>query len=264
MNTNKKDIGLRIKNIRLNKGINLREFGEEIAKITGENKISDSIVSRWEKGVSVPSPKRIKAISNYGNVTTNYLMFGNEISYMDIKSNIKTEEMEENIKENIRHFLIHYLFYSVYNSNNEKTSELLGLFLSKENITIEKILDKMYSLISNDNYTFYQDAVFVLLNEKFEKLNIQIYLTEFIYNLLIQLSFEYPDIYFENLLLQFDEIKKKIKEVSMKREIYKDYETHEKLAEFINTEEYMNTLKSIDELKGNLNKNNIINKSFNK
>lgn len=259
MNDNKQEIGLRIKNIRLNNSKNLREFGEEISKLSNEKKyISDSIVSRWEKGVSIPNAKRLKAIANYGNVTTNFLLYGSDVSYVDIEKNIKTKEMEKDIKENIAHFLRHYLYFSIYNSKNEKTGILLNLFLDKEEIAFENILDKMYSLISNDNYSFYLDGVFLLLNEKFEQLHVQIYLTEFIYKLLIQISFDFPDIYFENLLLQFDDMQNNIKEISTKREVYKNDKTIEKLAEFINNEEYIKILNKLDEIKNELRNDKII------
>ncbi|HDA7079079.1 TPA: helix-turn-helix transcriptional regulator, partial [Staphylococcus aureus] len=113
----KTDIGLRIKSIRLAKGLNLREFGEEISKLTKEKKyISDSIVSRWEKGVSIPNAKRLKAIAEYGNVSINFLLYGNEISYEDIYQNIKSVNMKNNIQDKLIDFIVNYMPSSEQNT----------------------------------------------------------------------------------------------------------------------------------------------------
>lgn len=61
-------LGEKIKNHRLNKGMNLREFGEYI------DNTSDSIVSRWEKNLSVPKAKRLKLIADDMNITVTELL----------------------------------------------------------------------------------------------------------------------------------------------------------------------------------------------
>lgn len=61
-------LGRKIKNQRLNKGMNLREFGEYI------DNTSDSIVSRWEKNRSVPKAKRLKLIADDMNITVTELL----------------------------------------------------------------------------------------------------------------------------------------------------------------------------------------------
>ncbi|HHP6032986.1 TPA: helix-turn-helix domain-containing protein [Streptococcus pyogenes] len=61
-------LGEKIKNHRLNKGMNLREFGEYI------DNTSDSIVSRWEKNRSVPKAKRLKLIADDMNITVTELL----------------------------------------------------------------------------------------------------------------------------------------------------------------------------------------------
>lgn len=94
---NKIDVGIRIKNIRLSKGLNLREFGEEIAKITKENNISDSIVSRWEKGISIPNPNRIKAIAEYGNTSVKELLYGDFLKKLE---NIANDQIKYIINDN--------------------------------------------------------------------------------------------------------------------------------------------------------------------
>ena len=61
-------LGEKIKNHRLNKEMNLREFGEYI------DNTSDSIVSRWEKNRSVPKAKRLKLIADDMNITVTELL----------------------------------------------------------------------------------------------------------------------------------------------------------------------------------------------
>ncbi|CAC8015244.1 helix-turn-helix domain-containing protein [Staphylococcus aureus] len=61
-------LGTKIKNHRLNKGMNMREYGEFI------DNTSDSIVSRWERNVSIPNPKRLKLIADDMDVTVTELL----------------------------------------------------------------------------------------------------------------------------------------------------------------------------------------------
>lgn len=61
-------LGQRIKEHRQNKGLSMREFGELI------DNASDSIVSRWERNVSVPNAKRLKLIADDMNITVTELL----------------------------------------------------------------------------------------------------------------------------------------------------------------------------------------------
>ncbi len=61
------NIGQRIKQFRLNQGMTQEQFG----KLFGAGK---GLVSRWENELSVPSPKRMKAIANYMGTTPEVLM----------------------------------------------------------------------------------------------------------------------------------------------------------------------------------------------
>ncbi|MBM6506793.1 helix-turn-helix domain-containing protein [Staphylococcus pasteuri] len=64
-------LGNRIKQHRQNKGMNMREFGEYI------DNTSDSIVSRWERNVSIPNSKRLKLIADDMNTTVSELLGSN-------------------------------------------------------------------------------------------------------------------------------------------------------------------------------------------
>ncbi|MBB6452006.1 transcriptional regulator with XRE-family HTH domain [Salirhabdus euzebyi] len=70
MEYDKRCVATRIKMIRKEKGLTLEEFGK-IADGAGK-----SNVSRWERGLALPSNKRLKIISELGGITVNALLFG--------------------------------------------------------------------------------------------------------------------------------------------------------------------------------------------
>lgn len=65
----KKAVGLRIKSIRQEKGMTLEEFG----KLFGAGK---GLVSRWENGLSIPNPERLKSIAKIGDISVSQLLHG--------------------------------------------------------------------------------------------------------------------------------------------------------------------------------------------
>lgn len=64
-------VGQKIKDIRLSKGMTLEEFGALF-------NTSASIVYRWEIGLSLPNPKRLKAIADFAKIPTLELTGGIE------------------------------------------------------------------------------------------------------------------------------------------------------------------------------------------
>ena len=82
-----KIIGKRIYLIRKSLGLTMKEFGERM----GNPVASNSIVSRWEKGVSVPNNKRLKRIAELGEMTVENLL--------SMQSNRTVEETIYEIKE---------------------------------------------------------------------------------------------------------------------------------------------------------------------
>lgn len=94
---NKKNVGSRIKQIRLNKGYTLEAFG----KLFGAKKGN---VQQWEKGISLPNKERIKDICKVADITVNELLYGS---------------IEEFLEMNLEGFLEnseypHYDFYKEY------------------------------------------------------------------------------------------------------------------------------------------------------
>ena len=69
---NKKAVGARIKQIRMNKGYTLEQFGKDPA-INAER----SNVSKWERGATLPNRSRLEVIAKKGNMTVNELLYGN-------------------------------------------------------------------------------------------------------------------------------------------------------------------------------------------
>jgi len=94
MQRNAKEIGYSIKLIRKQLGLTMEEFGYLF-----DPPASQSIVSRWEKGVSVPNNQRMKRISELGNVTVADLIFDNKVLipkavYDILKVNIPRKEYD--------------------------------------------------------------------------------------------------------------------------------------------------------------------------
>lgn len=71
MEIDKNEVGKRIKTIR----INLKETTAEFAKHFNPP-ASDSLVSRWERGVNLPNNERIKEIARLGNLSVDQLLYG--------------------------------------------------------------------------------------------------------------------------------------------------------------------------------------------
>ncbi len=86
------DVGYRIKSIRQSKGKTTKEFGEII------DGASDSLVSRWERGVNLPNNKRLKIIAEYGGITVDELLYGSLESYCySIFLNIENEVSDKGL-----------------------------------------------------------------------------------------------------------------------------------------------------------------------
>lgn len=71
MRMDKVKIGKRIKTIRLQMRLNTREFGELF-----DNPAAGSLVSRWERGISLPNASRLGEIANFGGMTVDDLIYG--------------------------------------------------------------------------------------------------------------------------------------------------------------------------------------------
>lgn len=87
---NKKLVGERIKNIRLQSGKTQEAFGNLFSASKGN-------VAMWEKGKSLPNAERLKEISNFGNITVNQLLYGDFLIQLE---NIAKEKVNEILQDN--------------------------------------------------------------------------------------------------------------------------------------------------------------------
>lgn len=75
MEIDNKAVGNRIKSIRKQKGLTTKDFGKFISGA------SDSLVSRWERGVNLPNNARLKMIAKFGEISVNELLYGSLEEY---------------------------------------------------------------------------------------------------------------------------------------------------------------------------------------
>ncbi|MFS7201284.1 helix-turn-helix domain-containing protein [Carnobacterium divergens] len=83
MKPNKKEVGLRIKEIRKKLGYSMETFGEIVSQSPR------SSVNSWEKGVSIPRKDKLEKIAQLGNTTSQQILYGDFESYA--QELIKTE-----------------------------------------------------------------------------------------------------------------------------------------------------------------------------
>ncbi|HCD8415760.1 TPA: helix-turn-helix transcriptional regulator, partial [Enterococcus faecium] len=69
MNLNKTSVGNRIRLVRKELGLSMKEFGKKITPTA-----ADSIVSRWERGISLPNNDRLTQIAKIAHKDINWLL----------------------------------------------------------------------------------------------------------------------------------------------------------------------------------------------
>lgn len=133
----KLQLGERIKQIRLKKGMTTKEFGSLLGA-------TDSNITSWEKGRTSPNPERLKMISKIADITVEELLHGNFQRYYfnkywkklvenkTIKSNfndmsIKEFEYLEAKKEQIFDKFLHSSIELGYNTKNMLENNAEGL-----------------------------------------------------------------------------------------------------------------------------------------
>ncbi len=85
-------IGQRIKNIRLSRGMTLEEFGVLFSAGKG-------LVSRWERGISTPNPKRLKNIAEFANISIEELTSGSDLITISKVEFNRLKEIERKYNE---------------------------------------------------------------------------------------------------------------------------------------------------------------------
>lgn len=114
MSYNPKEVGQRIKDIRLKLGMNMTTFGKAIDDYNPNGKTKSGTVSNWETGKNLPNNERLKKIAELGNVSVLYLLEGKDavsflegkdavdfLAEMNIMINDHMVETNENLKNQI-------------------------------------------------------------------------------------------------------------------------------------------------------------------
>lgn len=87
-------VGQRIKTIRISLGLTMKQFGKMFSP-----EASDSIVSRWERGVSVPNNRRIKQIAELGDVSVKYILTGEDVITISTSEYERLKKIENKFNE---------------------------------------------------------------------------------------------------------------------------------------------------------------------
>lgn len=133
MNNKNIEIGARIKDIRISLGLTMKEFGKKF-----DPPASDSIVSRWERGVNLPNNERLKRIAELGNVPVLYLLEGKDAVDFLVEMNIMINELMVETNENLKNQILNVKDLSYTNT------ELLLLKRTKD------LIDKCKELEEKD------------------------------------------------------------------------------------------------------------------
>lgn len=149
MDINKEDVGKRIYMIRKSLGDTMKEFGDRM----GNPPASDSIVSRWEKGKSLPNNERLKTIAELDGLSVNKLLYGNPKEYV---YNVIINELANHGKlwSSLKSYLKE-------NKNITDTSKIQSEAAKLINDNFDKIFNRVYLPMANYN-----------LNSSKERLNI--------------------------------------------------------------------------------------------
>ena len=93
--------GERIKDIRFENGYTLKDFGIEIGKRLGSERVKEGIISRWENDISLPNNERLKVIAEIGGTSVEELrstsLIGQRIKHIRVSRKETLEEFAENI-----------------------------------------------------------------------------------------------------------------------------------------------------------------------
>lgn len=141
---NNTGVGTRINEIRLSKGLTMKDFGEKI-----DSKVTKGTVNNWEKGRARPRKDRLKKIAELGQVSVNYILYG------------ESKELNQELYEYLKEKLDQYIF--TYNSPryNSEVLEEYGnkMILKYKDYTFEDFSSEEnnpYSPATLDSYLKYK------------------------------------------------------------------------------------------------------------
>ena len=212
-------VGQRIKELRLKTGLTLDELGNLLGT-------SKSIISRWENGISLPSPNKLKKITETLGVTLEQLFDGTDIISSEV---MKNDKNIENIF-NYYNFLTSHINGGIYKQWSEATTPIVTLELDELNKLANELMGKELDLDTD---------IRIQISDRDFYVEIEL-LTD-----LLKCITEYNE--------KLDELSKKYKNINVKKrrliEIVKDYQ--EELVYIDNKEIYSdNSIKEL--LKNNI------------
>lgn len=216
----------RIKMIRIKKGMTMEEFGEHILNA------NKSVVSKWEKGLTVPNNERLKMIAQFGNISVSELLYGLDSELKEKVSKYTEEIMKTEIremqsqkykllydplfkKETIDYLVTRYNFTDLTDIGiKQYTKELLDVFLDKE------IYERKYKPHSDKHaieltYDLLKDLVMERIDSYFRDENIKINYVDDLKSDEIKegLSFEL----YERIRMVLEDAQKNIREIDNDR-----------------------------------------------
>lgn len=173
---NKEAVGIRIKQIRLEKGLTLEEFGKLV------DNASKSIVSKWERGKTIPNNKRLKIIAELSGSTVFELLYGSGYEYLmqnlprllyvnqnEIEKNISliimpslnylAEKIEQEISSPTNEEGIKRIIYREYPKIKENFMKDTDKRLSFINSNLH-LKDKIMQVMEDPNYIKFNDDDF--------------------------------------------------------------------------------------------------------
>ena len=137
LNVNKRNVGLRIRQIRNRLNLTLEEFGKIFSSdVNNKLNAGKSNVSTWERGDSLPNKQRLEIIAKKGNMTVNELLYGSIDEFLD--NNLVS--------------ILEYQTGNKVSSNEEYSIARLQFkkWLEDRNITLENI-HYIYDYIDQNN-----------------------------------------------------------------------------------------------------------------
>lgn len=147
-NINKKAVGHRIKTIRTQKGLTMREFGKLIEEA------AQSLVTRWENGTSIPNNERLKKIADLGGISVNELLYGDMKNFTSSYFDERISENQEKAKGS---------FYGSMLNDSEYIQSVKDDFLHKvqfydlnhaDTEALNKLIDEsIYAVMRGEEYT---------------------------------------------------------------------------------------------------------------
>ena len=165
----KLSVGIRIKNIRLELGDTLEEFGLRIARVLNVQSSkapNKSLVSRWENDLNLPNKERLKVIAELGNITVEELLYqDNQKKEVGTRIKMIRNSRGETQEEFGNHFEAHKSIISKWeNGKSLPSSERLSILSDISGIPVEELL-------YGDTYFKKLEMIKDLVNQAYEQID---------------------------------------------------------------------------------------------